>query len=140
MCFEIGSGALWLLRTVWTAFVFLIAAAARLLSVQPPIVVAVTAGIGTIGWWYAARWSRSLQCSVDRHAVCVRYGVLWRCEALIPLSALRAVEVWTPPLHRAFRCRTVVLRFAGGAVCIPLLSSADAKRLCGFLESAKGER
>ena len=140
MHFEIGRGAVWLIRTVWSLLTLLVAVAMHLLfSVGTTFAFAVAVGVWSFGWWYAACWSRSLFGSVNKNVVYVRYGVLWRREALIPLSALRVVELWASPLHRVFRCRTAVLRFAGGAMRIPFLSQKDATRLCGFLESAEGE-
>lgn len=140
MRFEIGSGAVWLFRTVWTVLVVFLALTARWLSARPSSILVGVALAMTFGWWYTVRWSRSLLGSVDKCTVYVRYGVWRQREALIPLSALRAVEIWTLPLHRVFRLRTVVLRFAGGAMRIPFLSVADARRLCDFLESAERER
>ena len=61
-------------------------------------------------------------------------GVLFKKELYIPLSSLRTVESWVTPLHRAFRCRTIVLRFAGGAAILPLLPAAEAGELARLLE------
>ena len=42
--------------------------------------------------------------------------------------------VWMNWLHTVFRCRTVVLRFAGGCVWLPLLDEHVAARLTQRLE------
>ena len=60
--------------------------------------------------------------------------MLFKKELYIPLSSLRTVESWATPLHRAFRCRTIVLRFAGGAAILPLLPAAEAGELARLLE------
>lgn len=137
MNFTAGNGAVRLLRTVWSALSIAgVAAAWRLLSLRSPLVLAVAA-VWAGGWIYVARWARSLGGTVTSHTVYVRYGLVWKREILIPVTALRAVELWTPPLHRVFRCRTAVLRFAGGAVRVPFLSAAEARQLCALLEKAE---
>lgn len=141
MDFKIGSGAVWLLRTIWSMIIFLIAVTVQMLfSLRITILYLCALVLGGIGWWYAGRWTSSFYGSVSTHTVYVRYGILWRREALISITALRAVELWTPPLHRLFCCRTAILRFAGGAIQVPFLSRADARRLCKFLESAEEDR
>lgn len=79
--------------------------------------------------WYAPRLTRSLRGVLTPQAIHAVYGVVWTREWYVPLEALRTFEVWTPPLHRLFRCRTVVLRFAGGCAWLPLLARQDADRL-----------
>lgn len=85
------------------------------------------------GMWYAPRLTRSLRGALAPQAIYAAYGVVWTREWYVPLEALRTFEVWTPPLHRLFRCRTVVLRFAGGCAWLPLLARQDADRLAEWL-------
>lgn len=141
MEFRAGTGAVWVLRMVLLAAVLLAAAVLWLPSIfwtVWPMTCAVLPFLAVpLGWWYDERLARSLYGTATKTAVRARYGVLWRREIFVPVSALRTFEVWTPPLHRLFRCRTVVLRFAGGAAWLPLLDKEDADRLTAWLE--KGE-
>lgn len=84
--------------------------------------------------WYPPRYVASLHGQFDGDAVRAVKGVLWKREVYIPVSALRTVETGSTPLQRLFRCRTVVLRFAGGAVMLPLLPDRQAAELAGRLE------
>lgn len=86
--------------------------------------------------YYVPRLAASLYGDMDPQRVYVRYGLIIRREMVVPLHALRTFECWTPPLHRLFRCRTVVLRFAGGCVWLPLLDAKTAERLTVRLEDA----
>lgn len=81
------------------------------------------------GMLYTRRLARSLHALLVPQAIHAVYGVVWTREWYVPLEALRTFEVWTPPLHRLFRCSTVVLRFAGGCAWLPLLARQDAHRL-----------
>ncbi len=85
------------------------------------------------GMWYAPRLTRSLRGALAPQAIHAVYGVVWTREWYVPFEALRTFELWTPPLHRLFRCRTVVLRFAGGCAWLPLLARQDADRLAEWL-------
>ena len=85
-------------------------------------------------WWYLPHLTGSLYGKLDTERLYVRYGILWRRETVVPLSALRTFEAWTPPLHRLFHCRTVVLRFAGGSVFLPLLDEKTAQTVAARLE------
>ena len=134
MTFRIGNGAVKLLRTCWSFIVLFAVMTVWPFSSEKAVVFVVGAVLWGSGWWYVAWWARSLHGSVTARTIYVRYGLVWRREMLIPVTALRAVELWTPPLHRVFRCRTAVLRFAGGSTRIPLLGRDDARRLCAFLE------
>ena len=90
--------------------------------------------------WYLPRLVRSLRGSLDERAIRATYGLVWRREVFVPMDALRTFETWTPPLHRLFSCRTVILRFAGGAAWLPLLDRRDAQELTGRLEQAEESR
>lgn len=133
MTFFAGDGARAVLRVV---FVFVTAVAVIVLRwlTRPlwcliPIVLAILVLV-----WYLPRLTDSLYGETDDGRLYVRYGVLWHRETVMLLSALRTVEMWTPPLHRLFHCRTVVLRFAGGGVLVPLLDEKTACRLAAQLE------
>ena len=91
------------------------------------------------GMWYTRRLARSLRALLAAQAIHAVYGVVWTREWYVPLEALRTFEVWTPPLHRLFRCRTVVLRFAGGCAWLPLLARQDADRLAEWLACREEE-
>lgn len=95
--------------------------------------------LGLLTVRYIPRLVSSFHGVFDAHAVRARYGLLWRRDVFVPLDSLRTYEVWTPPLHRLFGCRTVVLRFAGGAAWLPLLDSADAYHLTTRLEELEGQ-
>ncbi len=97
-------------------------------TVLPLLLWAVAIG------WYVPRFCATIQGAFCRGNVRIVYGLLLRREAFVPLSSLRTFELWAPPLHRLFRCRTVVLRFAGGATVLPLLSCEAAERLTVMLE------
>lgn len=133
MTFSAGVGALMVLRTVVIAVTAVAVALLRWLTGSfwslVPMVLAVPLLV-----WYLPRLSRSLYGEMDHERLYVRYGVLWRRETVVLLGALRTFEAWTPPLHRLFHCRTVVLRFAGGSVFLPLLDEKTACRLTARLE------
>ena len=89
--------------------------------------------------WYVPRFTRSIRGTLTNEAVYASYGIVWRRELFVPIEALRTFEIWTLPLHRIFRCRTVILRFAGGAAWLPLLEETEAYVLTERLER-KGDR
>lgn len=135
MTFTAGRGARALLCTLTVLLTGGITALLRLLwlpfggwlLIPPLIATGVCVG-------YLPRLVRSLYGAIGDEAVYVRYGVLWKRETVVPFNALRTYELWTPPLHTVFRCRTVVLRFAGGCVWLPLLDEHVAARLTQRLE------
>ena len=137
MGFTAGRGALFVLRTLWTAL--WLPSVAALCWCRPPLSWWLPPAVLWIAgqWWYLPRLCRSLRGSFENHAVRFCVGVWWRREVFVPLGALRNFEVWTPPLHRLFHCRTVVLRFAGGAAWLPLLDEDTARRLTALLEEAE---
>lgn len=64
-------------------------------------------------------------------------GVLWRRQIFVPMQALRTFETWQTPIQRLFHCRTLILRFAGGAAILPLLPDPDALMLTRMLEECE---
>ncbi len=133
MTFGVGAGARAVLRTTLIA----VAAGATLLlrwvteslwSLTPTLVAVL------LLVWYVPRVTDSLYGEMDDTRIYVRYGVLWRWETIVPLSALRTFEMWISPLDRLFHCQTVVLRFAGGCTVLPLLDEEIANRLTARLE------
>ncbi len=133
MVFCAGTGATAVLRTIVIAVTVVLTGLCRWLTdtlwCGIPILVAVPLWI-----WYLPRLAGSLYGKMDEEHLYVRYGIVWRRETVVPLSALRTFESWVLPIHRLFRCRTMVLRFAGGSVYIPLLDEKTARRLAGRLE------
>ncbi|HIW72703.1 MAG TPA: PH domain-containing protein [Firmicutes bacterium] len=85
--------------------------------------------------WYPPRYAASLRGRFDGVAVRAEKGVLWKREIYVPASALRTVESGSTPLQRKLHCRTVVLRFAGGAVLLPLVPEKEAEDLSRALEA-----
>ncbi len=133
MIFGAGEGARAVLRAaviaVTAAVVVLLRWITDSLWCLTPTIVAILLII-----WYLPRLTRSLYGEMDDKRIYVRYGVFWRWETVVPLSALRTFETWTPPLHRLFHCRTVVLRFAGGCAVLPLLDDSTVDCLTARLE------
>ncbi len=142
MEFRAGKGAVWVLRVTLTVLMLILAVLlwlpSRTWDWYPawsgliPIVIAIPLSV-----WYLPPLTRSLHGSFDSHAVRATYGLLWRRELFVPVDALRTYEIWTPPLHRLFECRTVILRFAGGSAWLPLLDWRDAYALTVRLEQAE---
>lgn len=87
--------------------------------------------------WYPPRFAAGLSGSFDGTAVRASVGVLWRKEIFVPMNALRTFECWKLPFDRFWRCRTIILRFAGGATMLPLLREEDAIRLVEQLEETE---
>ena len=134
MEFRAAMGAKWVLCVSVTGLLLLTAFS---LWMFLPILGILPLAILPLGWWCSFLLARSLYGCLDTDAVRVRYGVLWQREIFVPTESLRTFEVWTPPLHRLCGCRTVVLRFAGGAALLPLLSVATAERLAKQFELPK---
>ncbi len=133
MSFGAGAGAQSVLRTAVIAVTAAVIVVFRWVTDSlwclTPTVVAVFLLV-----WYLPRLTRSRYGEMNEKRIYVRYGVLWQWETVVPLGALRTFETWTPPLHRLFHCRTVVLRFAGGCAVLPLLDADTANRLTARLE------
>ena len=142
MTFRAGNGALPLLRAGWSCLIVLFAVAVTLVlrrfSLNTVGVWLTTIPLWAAGmFWYLPKLSASIAGRFEEIAVRGTYGVLWKRELYVPLDALRTFEIWTPPLHRLFRCRTVVLRFAGGSALLPLLDAATARELTQALENSE---
>ncbi len=107
-----------------------------LLIVSGLVVVATLFG----AIWYPPQYARSLSGRCGEDEVYAEKGVFWRQEVFIPVSSLRTVESWVTPLQKLFRCRTIILRFAGGAAILPLLPDAQAQELTRRLEELAGDK
>lgn len=133
MTFCAGTGAQAILRTAVIAVTAVAVVLLRWLIGSlwclVPMVVAVFLLV-----WYLPKLTRSLYGEMEDNRIYVRYGVLWRWETVVSISALRTFETWSSPLQRLFHCRTVVLRFAGGCTLLPLLDADTADRLTAKLE------
>ena len=139
MEFQAGTGARRVLR-LWMAGIGVLAASliGLLAGLFTPWLLI---GSGLVGaatvvgvLWYPPRYAGNLQGSCTSEAVRAYKGVLWKQELFIPVSSLRTVESWATPLHRVFHCRSIVLRFAGGGVILPLLPEKQAQELARALE------
>ncbi len=87
--------------------------------------------------WYPPRFAASLSGTFDGTAVRASMGVIWQKEIFVPMNALRTFECWKLPFHRFWKCRTIILRFAGGATMLPLLREEDAQLLVERLEETE---
>lgn len=137
MTFMAGRGATGVLRTAAALLLMVLPMLLRIagFTISLSLPLAVTAAvIVAVVMMYIPLWVRSFGGRMGDTAIYVRYGVLWKRETVVPFEALRTYEIWTPPLHGLFRCRTVVLRFAGGCVWLPLLDRTTAAVLTGRLE------
>ena len=139
MTLTISTGAPRLLRVVWTAVTLGVGIAATVFRGWLPMWYGFVWCVVAVAWvWgvfvHVPRYCRAFGGEYDGQAVCWHGGVWWRRETRVPLSALRTFEVWAPPLHRLFRCRTMVLRFAGGSAWLPLLSESLAAALTAHFE------
>ncbi len=133
MTFGAGAGACGVLRTAAVAVTAAVTVLIR--RITDAFWCLIPAGIAVfLLAWYLPRLTRSLYGEMNDKRIVVRYGVLWKWQTVVPLHSLRTFETWTPPLHRLFHCRTVVLRFAGGCAVLPLLDNATANRLTARLE------
>ena len=142
MIFGAGSGAQKILA-VWISLagilaVGLIGLLAGLFTPWLLLAAAVVAAADVfLALWYPPRFVRSLRGSFDGVAVRAAWGVCWQREVFVPMVALRTFECWATPLLRWGGCRVLVLRFAGGATLLPLLSAAQAEELAARLEEAE---
>lgn len=90
-------------------------------------------------FWYTPSFCRRFRGEVTETAIRTFSGVLIRRQSVVPFAALRTIEVWAPPLHRFFGCRTIILRFAGGRAFLPLISEKTAHCLTVLMEKHKEE-
>lgn len=128
---------------IWIAAAGLVAVtlSAALAGFFTPWLLVVTGFVGIltvyISLWYPPRYADVFQGSCDGTAIRAVKGVLWKRELFVPLSALRTFEMSATPVQRIFRCRSVVLRFAGGAVLLPLLPEQQAEQLAAVIEKCE---
>ena len=88
----------------------------------------LTAGGG--GWLtarYPRRFAETLKGAFDGQLLQAHMGVFVSRTVFITRRSLRNFELLAPPLHR--RCRTLLLRFAGGTVVLPFLPAQQAGEL-----------
>ncbi len=129
MTFTIGHRAVWFIRAVSTAIAVIIA------IVAPHwLVIVFCVAFSALMWQLASYAHRRFHGTVTEMTVCLRYGILWHCETIVPLSAIRSIEQWTPPLGRLFDGSMVILRFAGGNMRLPFLSVQTANALVDRLQ------
>ena len=133
MTFSAGVGAYRVLVTVLWFLTLLVTVLVRWLTASLWCLSAVPLAIW-ITAWYLPRLTRSLQGRLTDSVLVVRYGVWWRRETTVPMNGMRTFEVWTTPLQRVYHCRTVLLRFAGGRVTLPLLDEETARQIAARLE------
>lgn len=139
MHFTVGRGAVKVL-TVWICAggitaTALISALAGLIT--PWLLVGSSiAGTATIfaALWYPPRYADVFSGSFDGVAVRATIGVIRRQQIFVPIKALRTFELCSDPVQRIFKCRTIILRFAGGAVYLPLLPETQAFELAQNME------
>lgn len=142
MQFAADDGAKIVLR-VWIAAAGLIAVAlsAAVAGFFSPWLLWITGFIGVLtvflSLWYPPRYTDSLRGSCDGVAIRAVKGVLLRREVFVPLAALRTFEINATPMQKYFRCRSVVLRFAGGAVLLPLIPKKQAEQLAAIIEKCE---
>lgn len=103
------------------------------------LIAAAAAGGATIFlvWWYPIQYAAVFHGHFDGTAVRAVKGVIWRKHVFVPTSSLRTFECWETPLQRRLGCCTLILRFAGGATILPLLSRDQAADLTRKLEEAE---
>ncbi len=133
MTFDAGRGAVAVMRSA-VVVVLLIAAAVVRMVIGDGWWYAIPLLIYSGFWWYCGRFAKSLSGEMRGAYIRIRYGVLWHRETCVPIRALRTFETFVLPLHRIFRCRTIVLRFAGGSVWLPLLDESTAQAVARKLE------
>ncbi len=129
MTFTIGHRAVWFIRATSIAIAVIIA-------MVIPHWAAITFGVafGAAMWQLASYTRRRFRTTVTETTIHLHYGIFWTCETVVPLSAIRSIEQWTPPLGRLFDGSMVILRFAGGNVCLPFLSAQTAAALIDQLQ------
>ncbi len=112
----------------------LISALAGLLT---PWLLILSAGVGAVtvftSLWYPQKYASVMQGDFDGTAVKAVTGVFIRKQLFVPLTALRT-ELCSTPIQRLLGCRSVILRFAGGAAFLPLLPVKQAQELVAALE------
>lgn len=142
MRFAADDGAKTVLR-IWIAAAGLISVAvsAAVAGFFTPWLLLITGLLGILtvflSLWYPPRYAALFTGSCDGVAIRAAKGVLLRREIFVPLSALRTFEINATPMQKVFRCRSVVLRFAGGAVLLPLIPLKQAEQLAAIIEKCE---
>ncbi|MCI8554846.1 MAG: PH domain-containing protein [Clostridiales bacterium] len=142
MEFGAGGRAAWVL-TLWLlppAFLLMAAAGSLAAFFGPALWWAAGPAGGILCLlivWYPPRYTSSLHGYFDGGAIRAVKGAWWKKELFIPMNALRTFEFWDSPLQKAFGCRTLVIRFAGGSALLPLLDAGQAARLSEQLQRAE---
>ncbi|MDD2362793.1 MAG: PH domain-containing protein [Oscillospiraceae bacterium] len=113
----------------------LISALAGLLT---PWLLIISAAVGAatvfVALRYPPKYASVMKVDFDGIAVKAVTGVFIKKQLFVPMTALRTFELCSTPVQRFFGCRTVILRFAGGAVFLPLLPVKQAEELVAALE------
>jgi membrane protein YdbS with pleckstrin-like domain len=131
---------------LWIAGVGILATAliSLLAGLFTPLLLRGSAVVGLVTiaavLWYPPRYVSQMSGSFDGTAVRAVKGVFFKQELFIPVTALRTFESSATPIQRLFHCRTIVLRFAGGAVMLPLLPSEQAFTLMKALENSENNQ
>lgn len=138
MHFSAGTGTIRVL-TVWisVAGVAITAAISALAGLFTPWLLIGSAIMGGVtvfaALWYPHRYASVLQGDFDGISIRSTTGVFRKRSLFVPVKALRTFEICSTPLHRIFGCRTVILRFAGGAAYLPLLPTEQAEAFTAAL-------
>ncbi|HPU58802.1 MAG TPA: PH domain-containing protein [Candidatus Avimonas sp.] len=100
------------------------------------LILTIIAGVITVvaAIWYPPEYARHFKGSFDGYAIRATTGVFIKKELFVPVKALRTFDLCSTPVQRLFGCRTVILRFAGGAALLPLLPAGQAEKLVSELE------
>ena len=129
MSFTVGSRVVWFVRMVTTVLIVTVA-----VVVREGWITVVCAILVVALWQLAASVCRNFYGELTDTFIRLRYGVLWKCETVVPLSAIRSIEQWIPPLARFSDACMVTLRFAGGNLRLPFLSQQTATALVERLQ------
>ena len=78
---------------------------------------------------YPERYVNRIRVWVDDDTVSIQTGAWWRHHTIVPIAALRTVELIQTPLGKHFNCVHLILRFAGGLTVLPFVSKEDAHRI-----------
>ena len=134
MTFHVGRRALFLLCTASALIAVVLVGVLRVVMGPSAWYAIPFAALVFVCGWYWPRLIRSMCGELSDAHLSMCYGVWWHRETTVSLDAIRTYELWTPPLHAIFGCRTMVLRFAGGSVWLPLLDIRTARCLAERLE------
>ncbi|HBT65700.1 MAG TPA: hypothetical protein DEB10_13670, partial [Ruminococcaceae bacterium] len=103
------------------------------------LLLSLASGLLTViaALWYPHRYADELHGSFDGKAVRATTGVFTKKRIFVPVNALRTYELCSTPLQRLFGCRTMILRFAGGAAYLHHLPKDQAEMLTAALEQCE---